>query len=234
MQRRVMNTVNKFRVGRKDDDEDYVFENCTTLCNVAITTFGLLKDKYAVTELVQVSTILNRLPILAHQKLQEWFPNVDTQPETHAQLSEFATRIDNLYKSMKTTTVVKSILKVDINGYRRTRERSPTPFPRGKRNRSLSSRSPSRFENNRRSPSPMIRSRSPSPIAYRNQSHYKGNCAKCGKIGHSIAQCRFATDDDKKTFFNKVKESKAAANSKNDKKKVRFAKDVKTNDGQTH
>jgi hypothetical protein len=80
----------------------------------------------------------------------------------------------------------------------------------------------------------MIRSRSQSPIAYRNQSHYKGNCAKCGKIGHSIAQCRFATDDDKKTFFNKVKESKAAANSKNDKKKVRFAKDAKTNDGQTH
>jgi hypothetical protein len=31
-----------------------------------------------------------------------------------------------------------------------------------------------------------------------------------------------------------VKESKAAANSKNDKKKVRFAKDVKTTDGQTH
>ena len=229
-----MNTVNKFRVGRKDDEEDFVFENCTTLCNVAITAFGLLKDKYAVTELVQVSTILNRQPVLANQKLQGWFPNVDTQPETHSQLSEFATRIDNLYKSMKTTTVIKSILKVDINGYRRTRERSPTPFPRGKRNRSLSSRSPSRSDAYRRSRSPMIRSRSQSPIAYRSQSYYKGNCAKCGKIGHSIVQYRFATDDEQKAFFNKVKESKAAANSKNDKKKVRFAKDVKTNDGQTH
>ena len=140
MQRKVFNHINKFRVGRQSDDSFVYFDSCTTLCNVAIRALALLTNKYVVPELVQVSMILNQLPILANQKLQEWFPNVDTQPETHVQLVEFATRIDNLYKAMnknKPTTTITSILKVDVNGYRRTRGRAATPHPRGKRYRSL-------------------------------------------------------------------------------------------------
>jgi hypothetical protein len=238
MQRKVFNHINNFRVGRMKDDDGKYFDSCTSLCNVAIRAFSLLKHKYVVPELVQVSMILNQLPMLASQKLQEWFPNVDTQPETHVQLVEFATRIDNLYKAMrmnKSTTTITSILKVDVNGYRRTRGRTATPHPRGKRNRSITSRSPSQS----RSLSPMMRSRSQSPIAYRSQAHYKGNCAKCGKIGHSIAQCRNASESEKTAFFKKVKESKnmnhvVNKNDKNDKKKVRFVDNVKTNDGPNH
>ena len=232
MQRKVFNHINKFRVGRQSDDSFVYFDSCTTLCNVAIRALALLTNKYVVPELVQVSMILNHLPILASQKLQEWFPNVDTQPETHVQLVEFATRIDNLYKAMnknRPMTTITSILKVDVNGYRRTRGRAATPHPRGKRYRSVASRSPSQS----RSQSPMMRSRSQSPLAFRSQSHYKGSCAKCGKIGHSIAQCRNATESEKTAFFKKVKESKDAMK-KNDKKKVRFADDAKTKDGPVH
>ena len=61
-------------------------------------------------------------------------------------------------------------------------------------------------------PSPLCLDPDPDHQRCRSQSHYKGSCAKCGEIGHSIAQCRFAIDEEKNTFFQKVKESKANAN----------------------
>ena len=80
MQRKVVfNHVNKFRVGRQSDEKFEYFDSCTTLCNVAIRAFALLTNKYVVPELVRESMISNQLPILASQKLQEWFPSVDTR-----------------------------------------------------------------------------------------------------------------------------------------------------------
>ena len=66
------------------------------------------------------------------------------------------------------------------------------------------------------------------PNTYRDQNQYKGQCAKCGKTGHNIARCFKATDKEKQDFFNEVKANKAKFKSV---KKVRYADDVKTDDG---
>ena len=139
----------------------------------------------------------------------------------------FVKRVDD---SFDKKAKPRGVLKVSTQ-FIAVRGRASTPHPRGKRNRSRPQSPMSRSQ------SPMSRSRSRSPIMYRSQAHYKGSCAKCGKIGHSIAQCRHATDEEKTTFFKKVKESKANANangkkpSKTNNKKVRYANDTKTYDG---
>ncbi len=69
-------------------------------------------------------------------------------------------------------------------------------------------------------------------MSYRYQSHYKGTCAKCGKEGHSIAQCKYASESNKVEFFKNVKETKAEkANKGNNGHNVKFDKKAKKYDG---
>ena len=101
----------------------------------------------------------------------------------------------------RTELMTHGILKVNVDRSR-SLSRADPDSPIRKRFRSISpstSRSPRRF----------LSSREQSPVFYRSQKQYKGTCAKCGKEGHSIARCRYATADEKSAFFKKVKETKA-------------------------
>ena len=234
MQCRVLKAVSNFHVGNAanyNNEEATCFDNCTSLCNVAIRAFDLLNINplLIVPQMIQASLVTNQLPKYAITKLKEWHPDVVTRPHDMTSMMMFVKRVDDSFdKKAKPRGILKiSTQLVSVRG------RAATPHPRGKRHRSRS-----RFQASMsRSQSPMPRSRSRSPMMYRSQSHYKGSCAKCGKIGHSIAQCRFATDEEKNTFFQKVKETKANANangkkpSKTNNKKVRYANDTKTYDG---
>ena len=232
MQCRVLKAISNFHVGsynNYNDDNAICFENCTSLCNLAIRAFDLLNNNplLSIPQMIQASLVTNQLPRFAIMKLKEWYPDVATRPQDMTMIMAFVKRVDDSFDNKPQP---QGILKVKTQ-LLTVRGRPATPHPRGKRFRSREGSRTFRF----RSKSPM-RSRSQSPASYRTQSHYKGTCAKCGKTGHSIAQCRFATDEEKKAFFQKVKESKASKNDHNNKslkpnKKVRYANDVKTQDG---
>ena len=235
MQCRVLKAISNFHVGsynNYNNDDAICFDTCTSLCNVAIRAFDLLNHNplLSIPQMIQASLVTNQLPKFAITKLKEWHPDVNTRPQDMTMMMTFVKRVDdNFDRKPRVQGVLKSKPQ-----FQTIRGRPATPHPRGKRNRS---RGRSQTPYHLRSRSPMrSQSRSRSPFAYRTQSHYKGSCAKCGKMGHSIAQCRNATDEEKQAFFLKVKESKAKANDDNNKsskasKKVKYASDAKTYDG---
>ena len=212
MQQRVFAAISEFQVIGLDryhfpvnDRKDHHFLNCLSLCDVAIRAFELLKGDLAVPETAQCSFILTRLPKFAQLKLQEWYEDL-SKTFNHFQLLSFASRVDRLFSETKraverTELMSHGILKVNVDRSR-SLSRADLDSPIRKRFRSISpstSRSPRRFSS----------SREQSHVFYRSQKQYKGTCAKCGKEGHSIARCRYATADEKSAFFKKVKETKA-------------------------
>jgi hypothetical protein len=214
MQQRVFAAISEFQVVGQErfhfpvnphDRKDSYFSNCLSLCDVAIRAFELLKGDLAVPETAQCSFILTRLPKFAQLKLQEWYEDL-SKTFNHFQLLSFASRVDRLFSETKraaerTELMSHGILKVNVDRSRSVSRTFPDS-PVRKRFRSISpstSRSPTRFSS----------SREQSPVFYRSQKQYKGTCAKCGKEGHSIARCRYATADEKSAFFKKVKETKA-------------------------
>ena len=183
-------------------------------------------------ETVQVALILNRLPKFAQIKLKEWHHEGRARPTRMASLVRFAKDIDDLYKELrKPKPLPEESLSYlpDVDSFERSRKRKRSASPEPYRSRRVSrSPGPSRRSRSRsftRSPG-----RSKSPMVFRSQAHFKGTCAKCGKEGHSIALCKFATEDDKKEFFRKVKESKARK-AKDKEPLVKFDKKSKKHDG---
>ena len=56
----------------------------------------------------------------------------------------------------------------------------------------------------------------------------------CGKVGHSIAQCRHGSEVDKCEFYQKVKETKATKAKQGNNSSIKFDKKRKKHDGRNN
>ena len=224
---KILDLVKDFRIGSQGQ-----FDTVTGLTTCALQAFSII-DENVLTVPVRVALIINVMPKYAKEKLHDWY---DGQMDnmTVEQLCRFAERVDNSFemrnKNMKNAEslndikdhhrfVTKNLLSVKT---KRVMFVTPPVSPNTRKLvKSILKKRPwtPRYPRSPES-SKAIKS-------YKDQNHYVGQCAKCGKIRHSIAKCFKATEKEKQDFFNKVKANKAKYNKPV--KKVRFS-DNKTLD----
>lgn len=192
--------------------------------------FSLLATPDCQPESAQVEAILARFPEESRLKIRNYFDISEATTMDYRLLEKFAKIVDNDFARRRESTTNKNPSRHPARPDNITR-RPPGPDHR-QRNRDhhrehrpyyrYTSRRPDnrdrRPDNRDRRDRPDYRRERPDERRHRREddrapkrpNHYTGECAKCGKMGHSIYDCHHASEEDKQAFRDKVAETKRA------------------------